>query len=671
MSTPNLLRVLLTLTLSLCLGVAASAAPHGTFFKPPPEIPPKVDPGPSAPAPPPPVIPGQPAGGGNQPATPGANPQTPVGLGVPGTPDSMSSVDLTHWSYWWYFNRESLLNMRVRLMASMAVTGGAPGGIRPQLLPSQGVVEQVVLPSLFKAIENASYDGVVSAAAIALGRSSSSQQRRIAEALDELVASRDPQVREAALLARGLLGELGGANLLIGVLEGSDAVKKQLGRKPDDRMRSFAAFGLALLAEESPIQEVRRMALLHLMRVLPDQRESRDLRVAVAVSMGSMTIPWGAPGAAASDDGALRGREDLVRVLLELQAEEKEDIVRAHVIVALGELFEDGGAPEGLRTEVVKTLIKALDKRVGPDVRTSVLMSLGHIGSAWGGEADELCRAFLAEQSLELRDFHGRHMALMAYAEVSSRSSGPAPPPAVTRHLFERAIVDRLADASEVETAWLCLAAAAYGARCQQRGIEITPGLRMALVTTISDRGSADRLSTAALALGLSGCTSTADELVSLLGRTGNPSVRGYTALSLGLMRHEESTDKLELLLHDNRYQAEALEHTAMGLALLNRSKANEELRSLLSSARSQTLAGGIAVAIGRISDPAATDYLAAYVASKDTSGVLRSFCTVALGLLADPRDLPWRVHLSEGVNYAAWSPSLFDVTGSGVLNIL
>ena len=660
--------------LLLVLAVSDAQA-HGTFYKPPPpaEPPPAVQPAGPPPAAPGPVIPENP-GKGN---SPGASaPPAPANGGQPDptTPTTMDSVDLSHWSFWWTFNKDELLRYRERLLEGYVASGGTPGGGGALFQPSPGVLEQTVVEALFLAVAEAKYDGVVSAALIGLGRSSSTQRARIAETLDGLLGSRDPQVREAALLARGLLGELDGVQLLVRVLTEDRELVKEVGRKFDHRMRAFAGFGLALLAEESPIPEVGRMAALHLVEVLADTREHRDLRTALAVALGSLQIPWAGPGEV-RDPATLRTREDLIERILMLQEDEDTDLVRAHLLVALGELFSDGGGPDALRLEVAEVLIEELDARQAPDVRNGMLMALGHMGTAWGSKADARIRAVLEiasrnDRGGETNDF-SRHLALMAFAEASSRSPGGTPPPAEVRATFEDAVVERLEGARSVETTWLCLAAASYGARISHQGGELSPALVTALEGVLTHGGSSDRLATASLALGLGGSERSAEVILDVLGSTGNASVRGYCALALGLLRHEEAIDELEELLYANRYQREALESTAMGLALLNRTKAFDRLSELLSGARSQALASGIAVTVGRVADPKAASYLAGYVRSGDTGAALRSFTTVALGMLGDPRMLPWRRYLSAGVNYAAYSPSLLDTSGMGVLNIL
>jgi hypothetical protein len=81
------------------------------------------------------------------------------------------------------------------------------------------------------------------------------------------------------------------------------------------------------------------------------------------------------------------------------------------------------------------------------------------------------------------------------------------------------------------------------------------------------------------------------------------------------------------------------------------------------------SLAGSLAYTLGRISDASAIPQIAKMYTEK-TSGLTRTYIIIALGLACEDGRLPWFVELSEGSNYAAWSPSLFDSAGKGVLNL-
>ena len=117
------------------------------------------------------------------------------------------------------------------------------------------------------------------------------------------------------------------------------------------------------------------------------------------------------------------------------------------------------------------------------------------------------------------------------------------------------------------------------------------------------------------------------------------------------------------------RFSPTDLENTSIGLALIDQVGTAALLRDMLKKTNLTSLAGSLAYTLGRISDAAAIPQIAQMYAEK-ASGLTRTYIVIALGLSCERGRLPWFVELSEGSNYAAWSPSLFDSAGKGVLNL-
>ena len=61
---------------------------------------------------------------------------------------------------------------------------------------------------------------------------------------------------------------------------------------------------------------------------------------------------------------------------------------------------------------------------------------------------------------------------------------------------------------------------------------------------------------------------------------------------------------------------------------------------------------------------------VAALYHAEGTSDLPRTYLVVSLGLACEDGRLPWFADLAAGINYVAWSPTLYDAAGKGVLNI-
>ena len=93
-------------------------------------------------------------------------------------------------------------------------------------------------------------------------------------------------------------------------------------------------------------------------------------------------------------------------------------------------------------------------------------------------------------------------------------------------------------------------------------------------------------------------------------------------------------------------------------------------MRQRLATATSGITAAPLAVVLGRISDASSVLPLIELTKDKNQTLAVRESLALALGLIGDPLDLSWRSSLATDVNYAAWSPTLFDQAGLCVLNI-
>ena len=670
-------------------GVTTAISAHGAAFPapgdvvpapgpvPPPPGPFQGNPGsgasPASPSPPVPQ-PGAPLGG-STPSSPG----TPV-VGPPSAPTTppgeLANADLTSWGIWWFFNRESLLDLRRRFRETSQSTGPITTRTIPTR-PSDRALELTVLPVLFEMTDALQQDNVRLSASIALARIATPEADRVLATLEALLLERDPTLREGAALALGIDGDPRVLGTLSDILGGDKEAKELLGKKPNDRMRAFAAYGLALVADRATNDDIRRVALRPVLEHFLDTKERSDLRVALTLALGMMRIDFGEPEA--EPDLKARGKEpfpryrrQLLDVLWATYDEERDALVRGHLPITLARLLKD--APDDLRDDGIARLIAKLEDDPKSLELYGLVTSLGVLGDSWGRQSSRDLRATLYAQASKQRESHARHLALVALAEVVA-NSGPAPPPDEVQAELESFLLERFEDARKTDRPWIAMAAGSFGARLRMPLLGRSKGRVGAPVVEklreiVRAGGSPEELSSAVLALGLIEDQTAAEDVERLLARTGNKDVRGYAALSLGLMRRTNMIDQLEVLIDDLRYEPVSLEHAAMGLALLDRSRGSALLRERLASAYSGITAAPLAAAIGRVSDSASILPLTRMVQDSEQTLTAREHASIALGLVCDRDDLSWRSRLAENVNYAAWTPTLFDTAGKGVLNI-
>lgn len=659
----------------LILGIiwtTSFSAPHGASWGVPIPPPPPAYSGPSAgPAPASTGGAGPPVASTPSPGSPSTpNSGTPS---APSTPGTLDTSGLTSWSYWWYFNREGLLDLRRRFADSKQITGNITSAPQPTR-PSDAALTGTVLPSLLKLTSDLNQDNVRLSAGIALGRIGNPLSSDIQEALTNLMTERDPGLRENAALALGIQGEPDSIVALGTVLGGGKAAHKLLGYKPNSRMRAFAAYGLASLIRRAANDDIARVALAPIWLRFQDDSEGRDMRVALLTAMGMATIDFGTEVTEVprGKHPVPRYRRDLISQLWQLYEDEADVYLRGHFPIALARLLQD--APNDLRSESIERLITRLDGRLKSLELHGIITSLGIIGQAWGQPADIHLRKTLYAQATTQKDQHGRHLALMALSEVVANSGPAAPPPPVIQEC-EAFLIERLAKGAKNDRVWVAMAAGSLGARLKAPGkgrhtSNLGEPLLAELRKIIKAAGSPDLLSASALALGLSEDLTSADQLVTLLGKSRNKGVQGYVALSLGLIGHTASYPELAVLIDQVRYDPVSLEHTAMGLALLDRGRATELLRSRLATAATGIIAAPLASALGRVSDGSSILHLAQLTKDKSATLATRENAGVALGLISDRDNISWRHYLAADVNYMAWTPTLFDSAGSGVLNI-
>ncbi len=591
--------------------------------------------------------------GGPSPAT-----SAPIihGTSVTGT---APTFDMTHWGLWWKFNKESLLDLRARLARGKVSSGDGPYG-----RPAESLIKDRVLPILFAAIEDESYDGLISGSIVALGRIGSPQDKQMAAAFEAAFARKSGEVRETAALGLGLLGEHEAMDRLAGILSDPKRSKEELGYSAGDHMRAYAAYSMGFLARRNRIADVKGMAALSLMERVLDRRDDMDVRVASLNALGMVELPWTRTLLAPSP---MASREGLVKQLLEMYTKGAEEALMSHLPVTIARILH--GAPTALRTAVMATLLDSWDPKLDRYEAAGLVLAYGECEANWESEIGQRVTSLLIETASQGEAAFPRRLALISLGKLAARVTVTGFPDRSAMATLEPFLIKMQKLGRSADRPWIGLAAAVYNAGIVKHNALPGDELLAMLRLLVEDSESVDTASTAAFAIGLAEDHASGPFLTRQLEKASSASLRGFLATAIGLVGYQEAKPLLIQTLEKVRFSPTDLENTSIGLALLDQAGTAERLRKMLDETNLTSLAGSLAYTLGRISDASAIP-LIANMYSKKTAGLTRTYIVIALGLACEDGRLPWFVELSEGSNYAAWSPSLFDDAGKGVLNL-
>jgi hypothetical protein len=339
----------------------------------------------------------------------------------------------------------------------------------------------------------------------------------------------------------------------------------------------------------------------------------------------------------------------------------------AHLPVTIARLLK--GAPTALQKLGTQALLAAWSPRLDRNEAAGLVLALGESEAPWEGELGQEVTKLLRKIAKTGNAGFSRQLAMISLGRLASRPEASGQPNKGAKRSFESLLIAMRKTGRSTDRPWIGLAAAVYNARIIKLRSAPSPELIEMLHDLIVRGGSVDTASTAAFALGLSENHASGPFLTEQLEKASNSCLRGFLATAIGLVGYQEAKPLLIETLEKVRFSPSDMENAAIGLALLDQPGTAVRLRDMLEETNLTSLAGSLAYSLGRISDAAAIPQIVRMYTNK-TSGLTRTYIVIALGLSCEDGRLSWFVKLSEGSNYAAWSPSLFDSAGKGVLNL-
>jgi len=679
-------RPILFVLLACALASApASALFHGHPLPPAPSNPPSTpagtpggNPGPNGPSPgtgPRAAPPGttSPAG-----ATPSGAPARGGGNGGgPQTGGDARWLDPT-WDLWWHFHKQEFLELKRRVHeAALSTDGeGRGGALAPPAgsgyRPSAEQIAREAAPLLAEVLGKEHNNELVTSALLAAGRvgelAQAPESARFGPLCARLLREPNQEIVEVAALALGVLGAEENQALLESLLHDDTRGREALGaREVPMRTRSFAAYGLGVLAQHTQSKRTRQM----IARALTDEIARRDgtvtdTRVACILALGQVPLDVEAEESASAP---WISRQTELRFLLQLAGDpETRPLLVAHAATSVAQLAADS-TPEA-KLAVCDFLIAQLHREATEAaVRESCLMGLGSLADDDQDPEDKRVRGEL-RRTLVAGSTSERAFALMSLSEAAARRGHGSEPGSALPECRD-ALLEELARGKSRSRSWAALALGVLEFRLRHQGAQPALPVRDALRRAFANAAGPDESGACALALGLAGDAEGSAVLGERIVGPGDDILHGYFALGIGLSGNRTLAESLRTVAGGARYRPFLLQQCAISLALLGDKNLAPDLTNELRTATGQASQSCLAQALGMVGDARTVPVLVGMVRDRGLTDAARGNLTSALGIVCDRDELPWYHALSSRVNWRAVTSTLLAGNGTGVLEIL
>ncbi|MEM7310983.1 MAG: HEAT repeat domain-containing protein [Planctomycetota bacterium] len=588
-----------------------------------------------------------------------------------GTPEA-AALDPSRWQLWWNYNRDQYLQLG-RFLSG--VSSSSSNAARP----SAEDVRRQIVPALEGVLRKGGRTNVLRGSLVSFARLEA-EYGRVGLGLDHYVRhylkSGGPDGQEAAIVALGVRGDAASVPLLRGLLLDEEIGRQSIGGLPvSARLRAFAAYSLALVADKTEDEEHRRPIADALLTALSaDHSTTRETQVAAAVSLGLVPLrfcgddPERLAGHEAEGARHLCGGVQLNYALEAFRNAELDSWLRAHLAPAIGRLGRE--APEAFRTAVADELVTAARGKKTPDeIRQGVAIGLGLFADADQDEPDEAARGAI-ERLVKKGDPLAQRFALMSLAQASGRP-GSGDGADKTLEESRALLLKRLAHGRGGVEPWAALALAVQGHEQGRNAGVISSDLANAIRHQLTQTRSDDLASACVLALGVLRDQDSADEVLSRFERSEDPLFRAYASLTLGLVSAREAGDPLREALDGDETPEVGLE-LAIGLRLLGDAAVQASMVDRLRNAENEADRVATASALGLIGDRRSVEPLAAVVRDVDEEASVRTAAALALGQVCDGDRVAWSTPFSSDVNYSilTWTLASPFGDGTGLLDI-
>ena len=639
-----------------------ASAHGGTYRGPSGEVPPgqrdpkDPQPPPEQPGPGTPPAGGPPTGGGEGPPTggddgepetpkpgspaPAPEPPSPGGIATPsgGGRRAQKPMSYENWLFWWNYNKDEILNLKAKIKAGEKKVStrtsthffgeGADGNKGDTTAPTDAMIQSKIVPALQKVVADKNiHPDIRGGALIALARCGGGMAHvQTFFEVGKHDVGEDKVVQESAILALGILQQKNPEirDFLVDLVNDTEG---------PFRARCFALLSLGFLQDNSPEVFDCIEARLDGSEATPDVPVFALL--AIGLIGDNAKVPdlqkW-------LNDGRI-GRNKLA------------DAEKAHIVSALGRI----GDPESLKT-VFDTL-----RKKGQHTRRSAYIAAGQLIPQAEPKTQMEYLKKLTQYLKNESDRTAKNFGIVALGRIGGASGIDES----VRTVCEKILVDEYKNggrSTERPYAAMALGIMCFegvgGAKPREMRYRIAKLIRDDLKTMKGDKISHG---SNAIALGMIGDNDkeTVGLLTKLLKDRGlEKKLRGACAVALGLIGDNAAKDAIISALKE-REDRDLRVDTAVGAGLLSDPEAVEVLVNVVSDRKaSQFVLGSVALALGQIGDSRAIESLIKILEPDKTNGtypdLTRALVAVALGQLANRRDIRVLFRLSKDINYRA-----------------
>lgn len=640
--------------------------------------------GPSAPAPSGPAT-GGPAGpstGGPAGPAAGRGPTT-GGRGAP------IEDDLTRWDFWWEFNKDPFIRLRDAVLAGNTTTGSDDfylGGTKRKdskdsLRPSKDVIQGEILPALRKALQDWERLGgqqpdIPSSCMVAMAKIGEDHPEfKLVDVFKGQLKAGNQELRESAALAIGIAAIAGEeeVNMLVDLVLESDKGKAASGGGVNPRTRTFATYGLGLMAYRSDKIEIKRKAFDALKQVIADFKAEklRDRNIVVGAINGIAILKVPTSSQATEPEKALlKEALDVLKDFYLLKLGSGEQLIQSHCPPAIAKLIGRDHERSGEFKELFAADLqeKGDVKRASIYIPQSCAMALGLMAKPHlkgdKENPDNKYSNLLLDAWKNHKDLQTKNFSMMALGFIGGEEN--------------RSVILKELDkgGKNQEKPWCALALGVYSHfkyEAQKDNVEPETFIAESLSAELKKARDPSLVGALAIALGLNKAgEEAADEMRKrMLDNIPQEEMAGYLAIGLALMNNTKSTESLRSVLPQATRRFTLLQQAAVALGKLGDKQVADDLQKLMTDGEPNLAKlSAIASAIGFIGDARTIQPLKKMLFDDKLTEIARAFAAVALGGVADKEMLPWNAKIGANINYRASVETLTNKQ-NGILDIL
>jgi len=597
-------------------------------------------------------------------------PRSPRGTGV-------TADDPASWRVWWTLNHDRFVDV-----AAQAPTAASDSLLKDRTaVPAQVRADayERLQPIVRRVIAQEKNEILLGRALIAFAKLGEDPRvpnsREAYKTILGFIGHDKTKVAESAAVALGILGHDDAVMALSQFATQAPNAQSDAWRA--DRVRSFAIYGLGLVARDAEREDVRRVAASRLCAIFSAERglavdvKFACLQALSLVPLASDTQAMLLPGGSADIPSASRTAE-IEWVLRVLDTPSEATAVRGQAATSAARLCSDQPEASRLRGRVVERLIDslAISSRDALPLRQNAALALGQLGDSDGDEQDVGIREVLSDALLSNSDQATRYFATMSLAQVASRPGGGEQDPnrLESAEAVRTLLLKRTLSGNETERAWSVLSLGVFEYRLRQAGQLSSADTRMALTSLLGQTRSPEVAGAACLALGLSGAVEAKDELVAQL-KSGDANVRGFAALALGMIGAKDTTPLLQKLMERAEGSPELYVPLSEALAMLGAPAADSLIKSLVSGLSLEAQMSAC-VALGRTGGGRAVQPLSDMVGDATGTSWVRAVAVEALGSIGDHGATRWNARYAFDTNFLALPLTATAATLDGVLDL-